>query len=200
MDEHPILSIFCPTFWPPLWHCCILWPAPWPSYYLNTMSSDLLCDIVVYCALFDEYSFLSIFWLVVWHCCILWPVPWPSYYWNTMSRDLLCDLIHEYPILWISDLYFDLPCDIAVFCELLQGHPIISILCLVTSCVTFLYIVTWSMNILFSKYSDLYFDLPCDIVVFCDLLHDQPILQISWSNHTYIGICKSVKSSHMVNA
>jgi hypothetical protein len=51
---------FWPGCWPPVLHCCIVWPAPWPfysSYKFDLYNSDLfvdsdlnidlLCDIVV---------------------------------------------------------------------------------------------------------------------------------------------------------
>jgi hypothetical protein len=96
--DHPIHLLFWPVCWPPVWHCCLLWPAPWPSYssykfdlYISNLfvdsnlNVDLLCDIVVSCDLLHDHLFLIQFWPVcwfwpecwppVWHCCILWPAP-----------------------------------------------------------------------------------------------------------------------------
>ena len=60
----------------------------------------------------------------------------------------------------------------------LTSYSLNILTCSLTSRVTLLYSVTCSMNFQFSKYSDLYFDLPCDIDVLCELLHGLPIISI----------------------
>ncbi len=169
-------------------HCLKqFWPVGWsPEYILNntmtinqrppyshiirtcmlTSSVTLLYLVTCTMTILSLTHFWPVFWCwpecwpPVWYCCILWPAPWPP-----ITHTVLTCILTSWVTFWYlvtcsmtpnvdSDLHVDLLCDIVVSCDLLHDPPIthtvfiyMSILtCILTSCVTLLYLVTCSMS------------------------------------------------------